>query len=572
MSDLSHPQAAAHVPIWPAVAAFALPILLLAPFAGKAYNIDEPVFIWVAQQIREHPLDFFGFIVDEGYKKTPMFHYNHNPPGVSYYLAAVSLLFGWGEVPMHLATDLAAGLTGLGVYMLARRLCARPLLAAMLVILSPAFLISATSVMTDVSMVMFYVWGVYAWLRGLDTGRRAWLLAGALAVSASAVCKYFGITAVPLLFAYTLLRARSFDGRIGYLLIPLSMLAALQAWTWRLYGSANIFDAAGVALQDQFRIEEGAFFRPLAVLIFAGGAYAPLVLFLPRVFKWPWLVVVAILCALFAWPLIEGYSAMQLMMGKPTPFPPRVLAHAATMLFAGGLIAAVPFKVLYMQRGAETALLTLWFAGTVVFAAFINHFVDVRVLLTALPPAVLLLMRALPAPAAEKGHLRDWWPMPIAAVFSLWLAAADYSIAGNARTSVQRALTRMQAEQVPMYFYGMWGFHHYFQELGVPPLDVVRNEKGLGALKLRKGELLAASSEIHERLRTAPPGFELVEVYTFPNRWHAATFHPVEEAGFYSHLSGILPYQIGRLQPEEYGLYRWVGPSYIPDATEGIAQ
>jgi hypothetical protein len=32
----------------------------LAPFLGKAFHIDDPVYVEVAQQILRSPLDFFG--------------------------------------------------------------------------------------------------------------------------------------------------------------------------------------------------------------------------------------------------------------------------------------------------------------------------------------------------------------------------------------------------------------------------------------------------------------------------------------------------------------------------------
>ena len=36
--------------------AFFLPIVLLLPFINRAYNIDEPMFVWVAQQVVQHQI------------------------------------------------------------------------------------------------------------------------------------------------------------------------------------------------------------------------------------------------------------------------------------------------------------------------------------------------------------------------------------------------------------------------------------------------------------------------------------------------------------------------------------
>jgi len=39
-------------------------IISLVPFASKAFNIDEPLFIWVAKHIQSRPLDFYGFKIN----------------------------------------------------------------------------------------------------------------------------------------------------------------------------------------------------------------------------------------------------------------------------------------------------------------------------------------------------------------------------------------------------------------------------------------------------------------------------------------------------------------------------
>ncbi len=45
-----------------------LPALCLLPFVSKAYNIDDPLFVWGARQIVAHPLDLdagAGFYNDQ---------------------------------------------------------------------------------------------------------------------------------------------------------------------------------------------------------------------------------------------------------------------------------------------------------------------------------------------------------------------------------------------------------------------------------------------------------------------------------------------------------------------------
>src|SRR5438045_3749234 len=77
-----------------------LTVALLLPFLNKPVHLDDPMYIWAAQRIVHHPLDFFGFTVNWYGVPRPMAHEMQNPPGVCYYLAATSLLLGWSEVAM----------------------------------------------------------------------------------------------------------------------------------------------------------------------------------------------------------------------------------------------------------------------------------------------------------------------------------------------------------------------------------------------------------------------------------------------------------------------------------------
>ena len=70
----------------------------LAPFLNKAFYVDDPLFIWMAQQIVRHPLDPYGFDVNLSSFTQPMSAVTQNPPLCSYYIAAVASVFGWSEI------------------------------------------------------------------------------------------------------------------------------------------------------------------------------------------------------------------------------------------------------------------------------------------------------------------------------------------------------------------------------------------------------------------------------------------------------------------------------------------
>src|SRR5690242_14440962 len=128
----------------------------LLPFVGKAFHIDDTLFVFAAKHIREHPLDFFGFDVNWYTTADPMPAVTQNPPGACYYLAVAGTLFGWGEMPLHLAILLPTWGLVWGTYRLAERFGVRPLPAALLTLLAPATLVGASSVMCDVMMLCFW--------------------------------------------------------------------------------------------------------------------------------------------------------------------------------------------------------------------------------------------------------------------------------------------------------------------------------------------------------------------------------------------------------------------------------
>src|SRR5262249_41735160 len=142
--------------------------IAMGPFLAKPFNIDDPLFIWLAQQVQAHPLDPFGFNVNWYGEIGPMWTVTENPPLAGYYLALFGTVLGWNEVGLHLAGLLAALAVILGTHRLAMTMCNRPGLAARAVLFTPIFLLSANTVMCDMLMLAFWTWAVVFWVEGLE--------------------------------------------------------------------------------------------------------------------------------------------------------------------------------------------------------------------------------------------------------------------------------------------------------------------------------------------------------------------------------------------------------------------
>jgi len=87
------------------------------------------------------------------------------------------------------------------------------LLATVVAIFTPAFLVSSTTLMCDVPMLAFWIWTIVFWERALGNERGRWLFIGAGVLAGLAVLtKYSAITLLPLLFVLSLLRTANRGG------------------------------------------------------------------------------------------------------------------------------------------------------------------------------------------------------------------------------------------------------------------------------------------------------------------------------------------------------------------------
>src|SRR5882724_810491 len=178
-------------------------VLVLLPFAGKPFNIDDPLFIWVAQHIRSHPMNPYGFSVNWYSYDWPLWNITKNPPLACYYLAAVGSVFGWSEWVLHGSLLLPAIAVVLGTHRLANHFSQRPLLAATLALFTPVFLVSATTVMCDVLMLAFWVWALVFWIEATERKRPGYFALAAMLMTLAALTKYFGACLLPLVIAWS---------------------------------------------------------------------------------------------------------------------------------------------------------------------------------------------------------------------------------------------------------------------------------------------------------------------------------------------------------------------------------
>ena len=535
--------------------AVGLAVLLLIPFAGKAFHIDDPLFLFAAEQIRRHPADFFGFDVNWYGVTMPMSQVTKNPPLASYYIALVPSGDNPREWVLHLAFLLPAALLAAGTFELARRFCRRPLLAVALVMLCPAVLVSATSIMCDTWMAALWVWAVVAWLRGLDQDRLSWMTAGALLAGLAALTKYFGLCLIPLLAASALARTRRPGRWLGPLALPVVLLAAYQGHTHALYGRGLLFDAAEYATVKGLAARNPGW-SGLVGLGFTGACMAPVLFLAPWLWRRRGLAAGALLAAmlfiLFVLVAPQG-TPPSAGTGGAGPVNWRLAAQFALWAAAGTGVWRLAAAESWRHRDADTLLLGLWLAGTGLFAVFVNWTVNARSLLPMAPALAVLAVRRFerdPAASGTRLPAGVWAALAGAAALALAVAGADHSLAGSARNAADRLAPRYAAPGHTLWFQGHWGFQYYMQKNGALPLDLDRPA-------IQPGDICVIPGN-NTNIRFPPA--ETVEVLAREPEpvWRGLSTLSVlpAGAGFYSDLWGPLPFSFHPVPPPEYWVLR----------------
>jgi len=530
-------------------------LLLCGIFLGKAYNIDDPLTVWTAQHIAEHPADFYGFDVNWYGAFAPMLQVDLNPPGAAYYLAPFGILFNWHESALHIAIAFAAIALILGVYFLARQMSGYPLMAGVFALVSPGVFVSMGTVMTDIPMTALWVWAIVLWLRGLEKDRPGLNAAAGVLIGLAALVKYFAISLVPLLFVYTFLQGRK--RRLAWLIIPVAMLGLFELYTWRLYGTGHLGMIAGMAerYHSETTVNYGRKF--LTGLTFLGAGAAPALFLAP----WLWqkrknfsilaatVAIVTVILKLIGWQ--PGEAQISLGWGFWIQY--------GLWLLAGVNIVALVVAELWQRRDRDSILFILWLGGTFFYFVFIYHLVNIRVILPALPVVAVLCARRLNNRRTEGGEWQGRRPMDnggsrtartivcatfaVSLALSLCVAWADISLANSARTAAEKIAPEKRGGRT--WFSGHWGFQYYMQERGAKPVDVNNQDFQLGDTYV--SPLNAANIFLSRpRVDSADQSFELPAC-----RW-VATMRTELGAGFHADLWGPLPFVFGPVPDERY--------------------
>lgn len=520
-------------------------LLFLAPFAGKAIHIDDPMYLWAARQIHSEPFDFYGFDVNWNGSETPMVEANKNPPLVSFYLALSAALLGWSELALHLAMLLPAISAMVAIAFLARFLGASPMGASLTALAMPTLFVSSTTLMSDVLMLALWCGSLTLWIWGLRKQRDLALVFGAILAGLCPLAKYFGLSLLPLLIVFSLISERRVGRWAFYLMIPVAFIVGYEILMTSLYDHHPFFDVANFSLDSRSDIELGA------GVIFFGGCLLPTLLFSPLLWTRKqlliWLAVAT--CGGVALFVSDLFGAATLGTGENLRWG--LLVHATVFFVAGLQVLSLAASDLRRDRSANGWLLALWVGGVFVFAAFANWTINARAILPAAPAVAILIWRRV---ALRYGkETRTFWTrrsiLPLGSSLAIAAAVAwgDWRLADSARVAASTLAAQYGTESGTLWFQGSWGFQHYMEEHG-------GRRTSAGKTVLKPNDILISpnNNTIVYKLPDTGGYFKTVETLRLSVASWVSTMSPQAGAGFYTSLWGPLPYVFGATPPEIY--------------------
>jgi 4-amino-4-deoxy-L-arabinose transferase-like glycosyltransferase len=526
-------------------------VICLLPFIGKAFNIDDPLFLWAAKNIQSNPSNPYGFNVNWYGFDMRMSEVTKNPPITSYYIAAVGSLFGWSEVALHLAFLLPAIGVVVGTYLIAEHFCKRPFVAALCSFLTPVFLVSSTSVMSDTMMLAFWVFAVYFWISGVERNSTVRLLLSSVFIPLCALTKYFGITLIPLLLLYSLVKERRLGTWALYLLISVAILAWYQWATHALYGRGLLLDAASYATEASSQFGKWSIPKVLVGLAFTGGCVLVVFFFTRLLWSTKAILGGAIATVLLTFLISSSKSIGAYSLPADSSTRWTIAIELGLFTICGISLLAVAVLDLVCHKNAESIFLFAWIVGTFIFAAFVNWTTNGRSILPMVPAAGILIIRRI----ERGGKLRTYAslkqlsvPLVGAAIISLAVTWGDTATADSARRAATLINGRYNTKTNNVWFQGHWGFQYYMELAGGRAIDLNKSRfapNDIVVVPTNNTNLFAMPSE-WSKLSTT------IEV---PSSGWITTMQTQLGAGFYADVWGPLPFAVGDVPPERYNIF-----------------
>lgn len=271
---------------WVAIAVLALRL----PFLNEAVQGDDPYYLYGAEHAQIDPLHpasaryvFQGDLVD-------MRGHPHPPLNLWILAAPLAVLGEVREIPFHAYEMVWSLIAALAMYSLARRFCDRPLMATLLFIAVPAFVINGTSLEADLPFLAMWMLAVAMFVKGVEQDSVWPLLVAGVAAMLAGMTAYQAILLTPVLAAYL------WRKRPGWILgwcVVFAAPAAIVAWQifeFATRGALPIAMLLGYMKAYRLQGPSNKLHSAAALVAHAGWIVSPLIIVFWHGARWRWVV------------------------------------------------------------------------------------------------------------------------------------------------------------------------------------------------------------------------------------------------------------------------------------------
>jgi hypothetical protein len=497
-------------------------LALRMPFLNQAIQGDDLYYLYGAEHAQIEPLHpdhakylFEGDLVE-------MRGHSH-PPLNSWILGA--LLWACGdvrEVPFHLAYSIFSLMAPLAMLSLARRFTDKPVLATLLFLAVPAFVVNGNSLESDLPFLALWMLAIAWFVKGVEEDSRPALLGSAFVAAIAALDAYQAVFIVPILAFYLWQKkSRSLFAWCVILAAPVAIGA------WQIYGRITGGAMPAVVLWDymqkygwQLATQKGK--NAAALIVHSAWIVSPLLI---RGNRWHWIL-----------------GAVAAAAGA---------FYDANPMFWASLGLGVVVLSSCLKKGFLEAWVLIFFAGALVvfFAGSARYLLPV-----AAPLAILAVKRCT--------------PRMIGVGFALQMAlSVGFTIVNYQTWDAYRQFAKSlapEAAQTRVWVDHDWGLRYYLESEG--------------ALAVPKGQTFAVADVVVSS-QPQPQGQRIASLEIIPSI-PLRLFSVNQESAYSVALRGLWPFEFSTAPVDRVGAYliserkaelSWVAPADQQQILRGLS-
>ena len=533
-------------------------LLLMVPFLTKPIHIDDPAFLNMAKQIQKDPLRPYSFEHEWGTGRERGVDLLDTPL-IPYYLALISFIFGKSEVVLHIAFIAFNHIAGISFYFISRKFVQWPLLATLILVSTPTFLVNSQNLMLDIPMLSLFLLAIALFIYGVDQKKHRLLFFGSIIAGFAYLAKPHAIIIIPLLIFYCLLKKRL--KYMSYMSIPILFIILFAIHNYFFEDVVIIAKYTSFLLgakQSSFNVLVAYLFSNLSYI--GGATIFPLFLIYPFLLRKKNLIFFSIsifitgMVSFFLYNLssnfISGrYTSLQILL---------FLIFTSSSIFFIILLIAENYKNIKLGLSTKTDyninafFIFAWFIGLFIFNSSISGGA-VRYNVLLLPPLILSYLLLLKR-YSQKISINPYRLLLLILLFTVSLgvivAYADYDYAGSYRDFAINYPPQYQTENNTIWFLGGHGFQYYMEQQGYRILLKEDNspKKGDFIIKAQIPSPRTMTNELIERIT-------LIEIVSYIGKIPIRIQNPEAHAGFYTYGGGFLPYSISNVPLENFEIY-----------------